>query len=151
MSLTAGSRLAKLNRDVAIKVLPAEFAGDSERVARFKREAQGAEYRDRAGAWPGFGDRSSPSRRTIVLEHAEIPASRGLSQQGGQGRSTQRRAVPLAPSQAHRTEPRDRTIVAGDENGLPAFGFRDDRGKACFQVLNRDPFHDLIIGPFIPQ
>ena len=30
----------KLNRDVAIKVLPATFAQDDERVARFKREAQ---------------------------------------------------------------------------------------------------------------
>jgi len=30
----------KLNRDVAIKVLPAEVAGDPERLARFKREAQ---------------------------------------------------------------------------------------------------------------
>ncbi|MEO5762299.1 MAG: protein kinase [Vicinamibacteria bacterium] len=62
MSLTSGSRLGpyeiiaaigaggmgevfracdtKLNRDVAIKVLPAAFAQDHERVARFKREAQ---------------------------------------------------------------------------------------------------------------
>ena len=30
----------KLNRDVAIKVLPAEVARDPERLARFKREAQ---------------------------------------------------------------------------------------------------------------
>jgi len=30
----------KLNRDVAIKVLPAKVAIDTERVARFKREAQ---------------------------------------------------------------------------------------------------------------
>jgi len=30
----------KLNREVAIKVLPAEVAGDPERLARFKREAQ---------------------------------------------------------------------------------------------------------------
>src|SRR5688572_16433403 len=30
----------KLNRDVAIKVLPAAFAEDRERVARFEREAQ---------------------------------------------------------------------------------------------------------------
>ena len=31
---------ANLNRDVAIKVLPAAMAGDAERLARFKREAQ---------------------------------------------------------------------------------------------------------------
>jgi eukaryotic-like serine/threonine-protein kinase len=31
---------AKLNRDVAIKILPVEFAKDPERVARFHREAQ---------------------------------------------------------------------------------------------------------------
>ena len=34
------ARDTKLNRDVAIKVLPAEFAKDHERVTRFKREAQ---------------------------------------------------------------------------------------------------------------
>src|SRR5947207_939192 len=30
----------KLGREVAIKVLPTDFAGDPERVARFQREAQ---------------------------------------------------------------------------------------------------------------
>ena len=34
------ARDKKLNRDVAIKVLPAAFAQDHERVARFRREAQ---------------------------------------------------------------------------------------------------------------
>jgi len=34
------ARDTNLNRDVAIKVLPAAFASDHERVARFKREAQ---------------------------------------------------------------------------------------------------------------
>src|SRR5512139_877943 len=34
------ARDAKLNRDVAIKILPDVFAHDSERVARFTREAQ---------------------------------------------------------------------------------------------------------------
>lgn len=33
------ARDVKLGRDVAIKVLPEEFAGDEERIARFKREA----------------------------------------------------------------------------------------------------------------
>jgi eukaryotic-like serine/threonine-protein kinase len=34
------ARDAKLNRDVAIKILPEAFAQDSDRLARFKREAQ---------------------------------------------------------------------------------------------------------------
>jgi len=34
------ARDTKLNRDVAIKVLPAAFAQDAERLARFRREAQ---------------------------------------------------------------------------------------------------------------
>src|SRR5713101_2064406 len=34
------ARDTKLNRDVAIKVLPPDFAQDSERLARFQREAQ---------------------------------------------------------------------------------------------------------------
>jgi serine/threonine-protein kinase len=31
---------SKLNREVALKVLPSEFACDPERMGRFKREAQ---------------------------------------------------------------------------------------------------------------
>ena len=34
------ARDSRLGRDVAIKVLPAAFAGDPDRLARFKREAQ---------------------------------------------------------------------------------------------------------------
>ncbi len=34
------ARDTKLNRDVAIKALPAAFAQDTERMARFQREAQ---------------------------------------------------------------------------------------------------------------
>ena len=34
------ARDTKLNRDVALKILPTEFASDAERLARFKREAQ---------------------------------------------------------------------------------------------------------------
>src|SRR5262249_7296094 len=34
------ARDTKLNRDVALKILPSEFALDTDRLARFKREAQ---------------------------------------------------------------------------------------------------------------
>ena len=39
------ARDTKLNRDVAIKVLPEAFADDPERLARFQREAQVARRR----------------------------------------------------------------------------------------------------------
>jgi serine/threonine protein kinase len=34
------ARDTKLNRSVALKILPAAFAGDPDRLARFRREAQ---------------------------------------------------------------------------------------------------------------
>ena len=40
MGVVYRARDTRLNRDVAIKVLPPSFAGDAERVARFTREAQ---------------------------------------------------------------------------------------------------------------
>jgi eukaryotic-like serine/threonine-protein kinase len=41
LALTSGGRRdTKLNRDVAIKVLPDLFVSDAERLARFIREAQ---------------------------------------------------------------------------------------------------------------
>ncbi len=36
------ARDSRLNRDVAIKVLPAKFSSDAERLARFEQEAQAA-------------------------------------------------------------------------------------------------------------
>jgi eukaryotic-like serine/threonine-protein kinase len=55
------ARDTKLNRDVALKVLPAEFADDPERMARFKREAQ----------------------LLASLNHTNIAAIHGLEESGG--------------------------------------------------------------------
>ena len=55
------ARDTKLNRDVAIKVLPPAFAQDHERVARFKREAQ----------------------VLTSVNHPNIAAIRGLQETGG--------------------------------------------------------------------
>jgi Tol biopolymer transport system component len=54
---------SKLGRDVAIKVLPAEFAKDADRVARFQREA----------------------RLLASLNHPNIAAIHGLEEFGGTG------------------------------------------------------------------
>src|SRR5262245_49439342 len=56
------ARDTKLNRDVALKVLPSEFALDAERLARFKREAQ----------------------VLASLDHPNIGAIYGLEEQGEQ-------------------------------------------------------------------
>src|SRR5712691_9794810 len=55
------ARDGKLNRDVAIKVLPAAFAADAERLARFRREAQ----------------------VLAALNHPHIAAIYGLEESGG--------------------------------------------------------------------
>jgi len=57
------ARDTKLNRDVAIKVLPSAFAQDDERLARFKREAQ----------------------VLASLNHPNIAAIYGLEESGGPG------------------------------------------------------------------
>src|SRR5262245_38990112 len=65
------ARDAKLNRDVAIKILPAAFVTDAERVARFKREAQvlASLNHPNIGAIYGFED--SENVHTLVLELVE--------------------------------------------------------------------------------
>ena len=40
MGVVYRARYTKLNRDVALKVLPDLFASDADRLARFNREAQ---------------------------------------------------------------------------------------------------------------
>ena len=71
------ARDSRLNRDVALKVLPATFAGDAERLARFAREAQvlaalnhphiaaiyGLEEHGDCAPWSSSSSRARPWRR----------------------------------------------------------------------------------------
>src|SRR5882672_4744791 len=65
------ARDAKLNRDVALKILPATFASDPDRLARFRREAQvlASLNHPHIGAIYGFED--SGSTHALVLELVE--------------------------------------------------------------------------------
>ena len=65
------ARDTTLNRDVALKILPLDFAGDPDRLARFEREAQvlAALNHPHVGAIYGF--ENSAAVHALVLELVE--------------------------------------------------------------------------------
>ncbi len=65
------ARDSKLNRDVAIKVLPAAFATDIERLARFTREAQSLAALNHPNIATIYGVEESGAVRALVMELVE--------------------------------------------------------------------------------
>jgi serine/threonine protein kinase len=95
------ARDAKLNRDVALKVLPEAFMLDPDRLARFQREAQvlASLNHPNIAAIYGFED-SSPSAdsgqaavQALVLELVEGPT---LADRIAQGTTPRDEALPIA-------------------------------------------------------
>ena len=66
-------RDTKLNRDVALKVLPELFAGNPDRLARFKREAQVLASLNHPNIGAIYGLEDSPAGLALVLELVEGP------------------------------------------------------------------------------
>jgi serine/threonine protein kinase len=64
---------SRLGRDVAIKVLPAEFASDLERMARFEREAKVLASLSHANIASIFGIEDAQGARALVMEMVEGP------------------------------------------------------------------------------
>ena len=67
------ARDTTLNRDVALKILPAAFALDPDRLARFKREAQVLASLNHPNIAAIYGFEESTGVRAIVLELVEGP------------------------------------------------------------------------------
>ena len=65
------ARDTKLGREVALKILPQEFAADSERLARFKREAQMLASLNHPNIAPIYGFEESGGVRALVMELVE--------------------------------------------------------------------------------
>ncbi len=61
----------KLNRDVALKVLPEAFAADRERMARFSREAQVLASLNHSNIASIYGLEDSDNKHALVLELVE--------------------------------------------------------------------------------
>ena len=101
------ARDTKLNRDVAIKILPPAFASDPERLARFKREAQvlASLNHPNIGAIHGFED--SDDIHALVLELVEGPTLADMldgATAHGSGLS-RARVVPGPKPRAHSLKP----------------------------------------------
>jgi serine/threonine-protein kinase len=75
----------KLEREVAIKVLPAALASDPERLARFEREAKVLAQLNH----PGIGSIHGVEDRALVMELVPGPT---LAERIKQGRSRPRRS-----------------------------------------------------------
>src|SRR5215471_16361339 len=67
------ARDSKLVRDVAIKVLPEVFAHDSDRMARFQREAKVLASLNHPNIATIYGLEDSGSTRALVMELVEGP------------------------------------------------------------------------------
>ena len=65
------ARDTKLNRDVALKILPEAFANDPERLARFEREAQVLAALNHPNIAAIYGLEDSGTARALVLELVE--------------------------------------------------------------------------------
>src|SRR5205085_4498838 len=67
------ARDTTLKRDVALKVLPASFLRDTERMARFQREAEVLASLDHPNVGPIYGIVDSDDSRGLVLALIEGP------------------------------------------------------------------------------
>ena len=72
----------KLKRDVAIKVLPAAFTEDKERLARFEREAQLLAQLHHPNIASIFGLEESGGTRALIMELVEGPTLAERLEQG---------------------------------------------------------------------
>ncbi len=73
---------SRLNRDVALKVLPTQFAQDAQRMARFEREAQLLAALNHANIAAIYGLEQTNGARALVMELVEGPTLAGRIAQG---------------------------------------------------------------------
>jgi serine/threonine-protein kinase len=101
MGVVYRARDTKLNRDVALKVLPEAFAADAERVARFKREAQVLASLNHPHIAAIYGFEDSGSTHALALELVEGPT---LAERIAQGPIPLNEALPIAKQIAEALE-----------------------------------------------
>ena len=91
----------KLNRQVALKILPEAFASDPDRLARFQREAQVLASLNHPGIAAIYGLEESGDTRALVLELVEGPT---LADRISKGPIPLDEALPIAKQIAEALE-----------------------------------------------
>ena len=91
----------KLNRQVALKILPEAFAADPDRLARFQREAQVLASLNHPGIAAIYGIEEADDTRALVLELVEGPT---LADRIRQGPISVDEALPIAKQIAEALE-----------------------------------------------
>ena len=107
------ARDTTLGRDVALKILPASFAGDPERLARFEREAKTLASLNHPHIAHIYGFERAGDTCALVMELVE---GEDLSQRIARGRAAARRGA--ADREADRRGARSGTR-AGDHPPRP--------------------------------
>src|SRR5215471_12062101 len=87
------ARDTKLNRDVALKILPEAFTLDSDRIARFRREAQVLASLNHPNIAAIYGFEDSGETHALVLELVEGPT---LADRIANGPLSLDEALPIA-------------------------------------------------------
>ncbi len=106
------ARDTRLDRDVALKVLPEAFAADVEQLARFRREAQLLASLNHPNIGAIYGFEESGSIHALVLELVEGPT---LADRIAQGALPLEEALPIARQIAEAVEAaHERGIVHRD-------------------------------------
>src|SRR5262245_16153134 len=95
------ARDTKLNRDIALKVLPEGFAADPDRLARFKREAQVLASLNHPHIAAIYGFEDSGETHALVLELVEGPT---LADRIAKGPIPVEEALPIAKQIAEALE-----------------------------------------------
>ena len=91
----------KLNRQVALKILPEAFASDPDRLVRFQREAQVLASLNHPGIAAIYGLEEADDTRALVLELVEGP---NLADRIAQGPIPLNEALPIAKQIAEALE-----------------------------------------------
>ena len=106
------ARGTKLHRDVALKVLPEAFTFDSDRLARFQREAQVLASLNHPNIAAIYGLEESDGVRALVLEFVEGPT---LADRIAQGPIPLDEGLPIARQIAEALEAaHEHTIIHRD-------------------------------------